>query len=109
MHQSALVSFEFSLTKRCGNWKDFKGEEIREIRCLFSHQTMKKRLNKLSPDCSEVKGGSQSVLQVFAMLVRNNELKRGDITSVLALDHFLMTVKMKNCCSLPKQRTKSLH
>lgn len=73
---------------------------------VFSSENVK-RLNKLSPDCSEVKGGSQSVLHVLAMLVRSNELKLQGATSVLALDHFLMTVKMKNCCSLPKQTTKS--
>lgn len=84
---------------------------------------MKKKLNKLSllqktredrlsvfkyvKDCYGVKGSNQSALHVPARLVRSNELKLQDITSVLALDHFLMAVKMKNCCSLLKQRTKS--
>lgn len=77
-----------------------------------------KKLNKLSPlqktqedrlsvvkyvkDCCGVKGSNQSAVHVPARLVRSNELKLQDITSVLALDYFLMAVKMKNCCSLPK-------
>lgn len=61
-----------------------------------------KMLNKLSPDCYEVKGISQSALHVPVMLVRSNELKLQAITSVLALDYLLMAVKRKNCCSLPK-------
>lgn len=81
-----------------------------------------KKLNKLSPlqknkedqlpvfkyvkDCYRVKGSNQSALHVPARLVRSNELKLQDISSVLALDYFLMAVKMKNCCSLPKKRTK---
>ena len=86
-------------------------------RGFFSSEN-EKRLNKLSPlkktkedrlsdfkndkDCCEVKGSNQSALHVPAMLVRSNELKLQDMTSVLASDYFLIVVKMKNCCSLPK-------
>lgn len=87
------------------------------IRGFFSIKNEKK-LNKRSPlqktkedrlsvfkyvkDCFGVKGSNQSALHVPARLVRSNELKLQDITSVLALDYFLMALKMKNRCSLPK-------
>ena len=80
-------------------------------RGFFSSEN-EKRLNKLSPlkktkedrlsvfkyvkDCCEVKGRNQSALHVPAMLVRSNELKLQDTTSVLASDYFLIVVKMKN-------------
>lgn len=87
------------------------------IRGFFSIKNEKK-LNKRSPlqktkedrlsvfkyvkDCFGVKGSNQSALHVPARLVRSNELKLQDITLVLALDYFLMALKMKNRCSLPK-------
>lgn len=93
MQWSALVSFEFPLRKRCGNWKDFKGEQMRRG---FLSSENEKRLNNPGPlkrtrkdrlsvfkyvqDYSEVKGSSQSVLHVPAVLMRSNELKLQDRT-----------------------------
>lgn len=48
MPQSALVSFEFPLRKRCGTWKDFKGEWVKRGIFFFSSRN-EKRQNKRSP------------------------------------------------------------
>lgn len=62
---------------------------------------------KYGKDCYGLKGSNQSAFHVPSRLVRSNELKLQDIISVLALDYFLMAVKMKSCFSLPKKGTKS--
>lgn len=90
-------------------------EKIRGFGLVFLLSENEKRLNKLSPlkkakedrlsvyksvKDAHANSYEQSALHVLALFVRSNELKLQDVTSVLALDYYVM--KLKNCCRLPE-------